>query len=210
MAARPARADAPKAPAAKSSGGMSDAALAERTGKTWGEWRTILETAGGTGMDRKEVLAVLAEEGVGPLWRQMIAARYERIGEPEAPSAAPAPKKVAPKPKPVASNLSVHVTRMVSVTLEAAYNAWERPTRRKRFLDTEVTFAGRPDGKVLRFGWENASRVIVQFVARSKTRTQVTIEHERLKTEDDVERLTAYWTETLDKMQALVEKTNDD
>ena len=204
MNARPARAAAPKTPAAKAAPGMSDAAFAERTGKPWSEWFAILEAAGGASMDRKAIFAVLADQGVGPLWRQMIAVRYERaLTDHE-------PKKPVAKPKPPVGNHSTSVTRMMSATMEAAYNAWERPTRRKRFLDVEVIFASRRDGKVLRFGWrEDASRVIVQFVARSKTRTQVTIEHEKMKNIDDVERMNAFWTETLDKMQALVEKTDD-
>jgi uncharacterized protein YndB with AHSA1/START domain len=93
--------------------------------------------------------------------------------------------------------------------MPAAYGAWERPTRRKRFLDAEISFATRRDGKALRFGWRpDSSRVSVQFIPRSKTRTQVTIEHELLKSADDVARMEAFWTEALDRMQALVEKSD--
>ena len=62
----------------------------------------------------------------------------------------------------------------------------------------------------MRFGWpENTSRVSVVFTARSKTRTQVVITHEKLKSEADVTRMKAFWGETLDRMQALVEKVDD-
>jgi hypothetical protein len=187
---------AQKAVAAKAAG-MTDEAVAARTGKTWGEWFAILDEAGGASLNRAGVTGVLAEHGVNAVFRQMVAAAYERRQ---------GGKTTAPKP----GNFAVSVSRTVSATLLAAYGAWERPTRRKRFLDEEISFANRTDGKTLRFGWKaDASRVAIAFVPRSKTRTHVTIEHEKLKTKADATRMETYWTEALDRMQALVEKDAD-
>ena len=195
----------PKAAAAKPASAMSDEAVAARTGKTWSQWFEILDAAGGSGLERREIITLLGEHEVGPVWRAMVASGYERhLGR------GAAVKPVAKKP--VAGNgLSTIVTRTVSATLLAAYGAWERPTRRKRFMDEEITFAGRSDGKTLRFGWKpDASRVLIVFKPLSKTRTYLTIEHDKLRTAADAARMNTYWTEALDRMQALVEKTADD
>ena len=184
---------------------MSDDAVASRTGKTWREWFDILDAAGGTGLERREIITLLGEHEVGPVWRAMVASGYERhLGRGEAP------KPVAIVKKAAAGSLSTSVTRTVSATLLAAYGAWERPTRRKRFFPDEITFATRADGKTLRFGWKpDASRVSIVFKPLSKTRTQVTLSHDKLKNPADVDRLNVFWTETLDRMQALLEKTDD-
>ncbi len=196
---------AKKTPPKKQAPTMSDEAVAQRTGKTWGEWFAILDDAGGSALDRREVIALLGEHEVGPVWRQMVAAGYERhLGRGGAPKPAATVKKAA------AGNLATSVTRTVSATLVAAYGAWERPTRRKRFFTEEITFATRADGKTLRFGWKpDASRVSIVFKPLSKTRTQVTISHDKLGNAADANRMTTYWTEALDRMQALVEKTDD-
>lgn len=194
-----------KAATAKPAPTMSNEAVAARTGKTWSAWFEILDAAGGSGLERREIITLLGEHDVGPVWRAMVASGYERHlgrGEP--------PKPVAVVKKAAAGNLSTSVTRTVSATQLAAYGAWERPTRRKRFFTEEITFATRADGKTLRFGWKpDASRVSIVFKPLSKTRTQVTISHDKLKNAADVDRLNTYWTETLDRMQALLEKTDD-
>ena len=46
-------------------------------------------------------------------------------------------------------------------------------------------------------------------ISLSKTRTLITIEHDKLKSAADATRMEAFWTEALDRMQALVEKTDD-
>ncbi len=57
---------------------MSDAAVKERTGKTWPEWFKILDKAGAKKMRHQDISAYLNEEHkVGPWWCQMIAVPYE-------------------------------------------------------------------------------------------------------------------------------------
>jgi hypothetical protein len=189
---------APKeAGSSKATPGMSDDAVAERTGKTWPEWFSILDAAGAAELDHREIVKLLDSHDIGPWWRQMVTVAYER---------ARGKRQVHEK----ATGFSADVSRTVSATLEAAYGAWEKPTRRKKFLTEAISFSTRRDGKTLRFGWpESTSRVSVAFTARSKTRTQVVITHEKLKSERDVTRMKAFWSEALDRMQALVEKVDD-
>jgi hypothetical protein len=189
---------AAKKPAAKpgTTPAMSDAAVAARTGKAWPEWFALLDDAGAASMDHRQIVAALAAQGVGPWWCQMVAVAYERARG----------KRVLHE---TSSGFAASVSRTVSATLPQAYAVWERPTRRKRFLTEDISFSTRRDSKVLRFGWrENASRVSVSFTPRSRTRTQVTVTHEKLKGSADVTRMKAFWSDALDRMQALVEDTD--
>ncbi len=57
---------------------MSDAAVKERTGKTWPEWFKILDKAGAKKMRHQDISAYLSKEHkVGQWWSQMIAVPYE-------------------------------------------------------------------------------------------------------------------------------------
>ena len=48
---------------------MSDAAVKERTGKTWPEWFKILDKAGAKKMRHQDISAYLSKEHkVGPWW----------------------------------------------------------------------------------------------------------------------------------------------
>src|SRR5580692_9574564 len=68
----------PKSAEPKTSPGMSDEAVAERTGKTWPEWFSILDAAGAAELDHREIVKLLDGHDVGPLWREMVTGAYER------------------------------------------------------------------------------------------------------------------------------------
>ena len=58
---------------------MSDAAVKSKTGKTWAEWFTLLDKAGGKKLDHKALVAHLDKRHrVDPWWRQMVAVSYEQ------------------------------------------------------------------------------------------------------------------------------------
>lgn len=59
--------------------GISDAAVAEKTGKNWAEWFALLDCAGATQMTHQQIVAHLREEyGAPGWWVQMITAGYEQ------------------------------------------------------------------------------------------------------------------------------------
>ena len=63
-----------------SAAGVSNAAVLEKTGKSWSEWLTILDAAQATAMPHKEIAAYLHEEHQLPFWwAQMVTVSYERI-----------------------------------------------------------------------------------------------------------------------------------
>lgn len=58
---------------------FSDKAVLAKTGKTWKEWFSLLDKAGGKRLDHRDIVAILSRQfGVGSWWRQMVAVEYER------------------------------------------------------------------------------------------------------------------------------------
>ena len=102
----------------KATPGMSDEAVAARTGKTWPEWFSILDEAGGAELDHREIVELLDGHDIGPWWRQMVTVAYER---------ARGKRQVREK----ATGFSADVSRTELLTMLAAYGAWEKPTCRK-------------------------------------------------------------------------------
>ncbi len=61
--------------------GISDEAVAEATGRTWRQWESLLDDAGGEELSHKELVALLANEGLveSAWWRQSVTVAYEKL-----------------------------------------------------------------------------------------------------------------------------------
>jgi hypothetical protein len=58
--------------------GVTSEAVRKATGKTWDEWLTILDAAGGQKMQHPEIAKLLSEEyGTPDWWSQMVTVGYE-------------------------------------------------------------------------------------------------------------------------------------
>jgi hypothetical protein len=59
--------------------GIRDAAVREKTGKSWQEWFTVLDRAGCAKMPHREIAAYVDENyEVSPWWGQMVTVAYEQ------------------------------------------------------------------------------------------------------------------------------------
>lgn len=58
---------------------ISDAAVKAKTGKTWPQWFSTLDRAGGKEMAHQEMVAYLGKKHkVDPWWQQMVTNTYEQ------------------------------------------------------------------------------------------------------------------------------------
>ena len=58
--------------------GISSAAVAKKTGRTWQEWLKLLDVAGAKKLDHKGIVQIAAKHGAGPWWQQMVTVGYEQ------------------------------------------------------------------------------------------------------------------------------------
>jgi hypothetical protein len=60
--------------------GMSDAAVAAKTGRSWPEWVRLLDADNAAALPHREIAALVHEKhGVGSWWTQMVTVGYERL-----------------------------------------------------------------------------------------------------------------------------------
>jgi hypothetical protein len=179
---------AAKKKASKTGGGaMSDAAIKAKTGRTWSQWFTLLDKAGAAKMTHTAIAKLVATRHKIPgWWAQAVTVGYERA-------------RGLRKVNETLAGFRTGVSRTVDAGVDAAFDAWDNAKARAAFLKDKIDFSTRNPGKNLRFTWK-VGRVEVRFVVKGPKKTQVTVDHTGLKSEADVGKFKAQWTEAMDKL----------
>jgi hypothetical protein len=175
--------------AARKSAGtaMSDAAVKAKTGRTWSQWFTLLDKAGAAKMTHKAIAELIAKRHKIPgWWAQMVTVGYERA-------------RGLRKVNETLTGFRTSVSRTLDTGVDAAFDAWDNAKTRAAFLKEAVNFSTRNPGKNLRFTWK-VGRVEVRFVVKGPKKTQVTVDHEGLKSAADVGKVKAQWAAAMDKL----------
>jgi hypothetical protein len=171
--------------------GMSDAAVAAKTGKTWAEWVRALNAAGAARMTHREIAQHLGKKlGVRSWWSQMVTVGYERLtGRREKGQ--------------TTGGYSVSASRRMGVSVERLFAAWQNAGERRRWLrgdKLEVSKATRP--KSVRGAWGGGrSRVAIGFYPKGAKKSAVALEHSKLGSAGGAARMKTYWGKQLDALE---------
>jgi len=102
---------------------------------------------------------------------------------------------------------SVTASKTVAVPVERLFDAFVDESLRRRWLpDGELRerTASRP--KSARFDWgDGETRVIVGFTAKGEAKSVAALEHERLASGEQAERMKAWWREHLAALKSQLE-----
>jgi uncharacterized protein YndB with AHSA1/START domain len=172
-------------------GGIGDAAVTEKTGRSWDEWLAIVDAAGGRTMSHKEIVAVVGgHEGVSGWWCQMVAVGYEQ-------------ERGLRKKHEKTDGFSVSVSRTLAAPPSTVFKAFsDKRARAKWLADHEPAVRSSTPDKSVRLAWDDGASVVDVRLTPKGERTQVAVEHSKLARESDVERLRAYWSAALDALKA--------
>lgn len=198
--------------------GITDDAVEGATGEGWSHWLGLLDDHGGTDLDHKQRVAVLADAGIeSPWWQQQVAVGYERErGLREVGETADAGFQVG-----VQRTLPIEQGRLWSlITDEPGLSAWLGAGSALRLepgagFETDDGVVGEvrtvSAGERLRLTWQPADRdapTTLQVTAacprNDESRTVLRIHHERLADADEREAMRGRWTGALDEIVALV------
>jgi uncharacterized protein YndB with AHSA1/START domain len=176
---------------------ISSGAVERATGKGWDLWLRILDRAGAASMPHPEIAALLhARHGVGEWWSQMVTVGYEQ---------ARGLRKRHQRP----GGYAVSGSKTVGVPLAGLYRAWAEPELRARWLGEGALEVRRATpNKSMRITWEPgeaATSVEVSFYAKGHGKSQVTVDHGKLKTAAAGERMKRLWRGKLEKLKELLE-----
>lgn len=170
---------------------QSDAAVRKNTGKGWKEWLRVLDAWGAKEHKHGEIAAYLMEKkGVPGWWAQSITNGYERS------------RGMRVKYQSMQGSFSVSVSKTVPVGVGKVYKAVTDARQRGGWLERGSLKARiSQKNKSARFDFrDRSSRVQVYFESKGRSKTTVTVMHERLSDTGAVEKMRAFWKERLSNL----------
>ncbi|HXH92664.1 MAG TPA: hypothetical protein VNN25_13865 [Thermoanaerobaculia bacterium] len=172
---------------------LSDESVKKATGCDWSKWVFVLDKAGGKEMSHSELVAHIREKYKTPgWWTQMVAVGYERI------------RGLRAQGQMRSGDWSVTKSKTINVPLAKLYAAFSNARTRAKWLPgVKVTVRSATPGKYIRLRWEDGAPIAVGFYAKGESKSQVALEHSKLATKADADRIRAFWSERLNALAAI-------
>jgi uncharacterized protein YndB with AHSA1/START domain len=177
---------------------ISNDAVKKRTGKNWQEWYKLLDDAGARKMNHKDITTwIYYNNNVSGWWAQMITTNYEQ-----------AVKGRMRHEKPGGFEISKGKT--VSVPISKLYSAWEKKLLRDKWLSKpNMKIKNATPGKSMLATWVDEKTTLnVYFYNKGKDKSQVSVQHLKLKDSREAEKMKKYWDTNLSKLKKYLEATN--
>jgi hypothetical protein len=172
--------------------GMTDAAVATKTGRTWKEWVAELDRAGAAAKPHAEIARLLHEEhGVPGWWAQTVTVGYERV------------RGLRQKGQRRDGTYEVGKSKVYPVPVA---RLWKAFLRCKEWLDGEtLRMSKATKEKSMRMRFTDGTPVDAYFWVKGPKKSQLAIQHTKLASRAEAERLRKYWGERLARIGALLE-----
>src|SRR3954471_19222771 len=176
--------------------GLSDESVKKATGCAWEKWVFVLDKAGAKEMSHPELTTYIREKYKTPSWwTQMVAVGYERI------------RGLRAHGQQRSGDWSVSKSKTVGVPLAKLYAAFSNGrTRAKWMPGVKLAVRGATVNKSLRLRWEDGSPIDVGFMAKGEAKSQVALEHRKLASKAEADRMRAFWTERLTALAAMLKR----
>jgi hypothetical protein len=161
-----------------------------RTGKGWDEWFELLDKAGAAKMPHKEAAAWLRDNHIDSgWWSQMVTVAYEQSR---------GLRQKHEKP----SGFEIGRSKTVPVPVSVLYKAWSDARARKRWLgETGLRVRTAAANKSMRLTWSDGETIVaVNFYGKGRGKSQVTVQHGKLKDKTAAERMKLFWGEALGRL----------
>jgi hypothetical protein len=173
--------------------GMSDDAVAKKTGKTWKEWVSVLDRDGAAELPHGKIALLLHERHQVPdWWAQMVTVGYERIR--------------GLRERGQRRDGTFEVSKSKTYTVPIA-DLWKVFMRCKEWLDGEkLRMSKATKHKSMRMKWSDGTPVEAMFLVKGPAKSQLALSHRKLASRAEASRLRTYWGERLVKIGELLER----
>lgn len=170
--------------------GIGNQAVRKATGKTWQEWFALLDEAGAVTRQHAEIVRLLPEQ-IDGWWSQMVAVAYEQA------------RNLRAVHQRAGGDFAAAASKTFNVPLEVLCAAWEDARTRAAWLKAGIAVRKATPGKSMRMTWKrDDSSVNVNFYAKGEGKSQVSVQHEKLESEAEVQAAKAAWKEAFERLQA--------
>jgi hypothetical protein len=174
-------------------GGISSEAVQAKTGKTWPEWLAALDAEGCQKMTHKEIVAVVNQKfGIGAWWQQMVAVGYEQG------------RNLRDKNQKI-DGYAISANKTIGVPLSRLYTSLANTRTRNKLLAEPHTVTKSTPDKSLRIKWGDGSHVDMNLYAKGEGKSQVQIEHSKLKNAREAAKRKKFWSEKVQALKDLLE-----
>lgn len=173
---------------------ISDNALKEKTGKTWKEWYGVISKAGCEHATHKEIVQFLANNHqVTSWWAQMITVGYEQWSG-----------KRDRHQKP--DGYEISVSKTFDAKIADLYKAWIDESIRITWLSNSVVIRKANLAKSLRITWsQDSTNVTVNFYSKHEYKTQIVVQHSKLRDGELAEEKKSFWKEALGRLATALQ-----
>lgn len=173
----------------------SDEAVKKSTGKTWDEWFSAINKTGGKNKTHKEIVAHLNDNyDVSGWWQQMITNVYEQqIGRREKHQ--------------MADGFQISKSKTLNSEISKLYKYFSDKRLRSNWLDDEINIRKSTKEKSIRADWmDGKTHLDIYFYEKGKNKSQVVINHTKLKSSKDAEKMKSYWDKNLNELKNHLSK----
>lgn len=172
--------------------GMSDAAIAAKTGCTWEEWVGHLDYWGAASKPHREIAEHVHKKfGVPEWWTQTVTVGYERI------------RGLRAIGQRRSGSYETTKSKTIAVPLARLYAAFADAKARRRWLgDVALVVRKATTDKSMRITWDDGTSVEVGFFAKGAAKSMVAVAHTKLADKARADELKRFWSERLDALAA--------
>lgn len=167
--------------------GVSDKALKAATGCDWKRWVGTLDAIDATSMPHREIAQYLRDKWeISGWWAQTVTVGYERI------------RGLREIGQRRSGAYEANKSKTLPVPITKLYRAFSVTRTRNRWLPgVEITVRKATPEKSMRITWEDGTSVEVYFTTKGENKSQVAIQHRKLATKAEAEKMKTYWGERL-------------
>jgi hypothetical protein len=171
---------------------VSDEAIAAQTGRTWTQWIAALDRAGARKLSHTEIARLVhGRFEVGDWWAQSVTVGYERLTGRRANLQK-------------SGGFAASGSLTVAADLERLYDTAADAKRQRKWLPPGVVVHKVTRPKSMRATAGNGARSIsFYFYAKGPSKSQVTVQQEKLATQTAALKLKQIWAESLRDLAAL-------
>lgn len=169
--------------------GISDASIKAKTGCAWELWTKALDYAGAHAWPHRKIAEYVHKKfKVGDWWSQTVTVGYERI------------KGLRAIGQRRDGTFEAAKSKTFSVPLARLYRSCSDPKRRAQWLPVDLTVRTATPQKYMRMSWPDGTTVVLGFIKTSAAKSQVAVQHSKLRDRAAVTKMKAFWQERLNAL----------
>jgi hypothetical protein len=168
--------------------GMSDAAVSQRTGRTWAQWVGVLDRAGAAQKPHPEIARYVSSLGTPDWWSQMVTVGYERI------------RGLRERGQRRGGGYRASKSRTFPVPVATLFKAFASAPQRRRWLPVKIAVRTATPPKRIRVTWDDNTIVVFEFTSKGSAKSAVAVGHEKLSDKAAVNTIKKAWGERFDRL----------